>query len=341
MNLLKYTCIIFLLALSMTFGAAKEVTKAGTTAAGFLNIDVGARAIGMGGAFVSMANDATAMYWNPAGIARSSGLQANFTHMRWIADITFNYASIIVPFDIFGSIGLNATFVTSDPMERTTVYSPMGTGEMFDVGSYAFGLGYAVNLTDRFSIGFNFKYIQENIYHSSASGFAFDFGTLFTTWLNDMVIGMSITNYGTKMQMEGQDMLIQADPDKSVNGNNQNINAYLATEQYDLPLMFRVGVSMDVLKGAMDSNLNLSLDALHPNDDVESLNAGAEYIYHNLITLRGGYHSLFARDSETGFTLGLGLNMNLFENFILNIDYAYMDFNRLDNTQMITLNLKF
>jgi len=341
MNLLKYTCIIFLLALSITLGADKEVTKVGTTAAGFLNIDVGARAIGMGGAYVSMVDDATAMYWNPAGIARSSGLQANFTHMRWIADIAFNYASLIVPFDRFGSIGLNATFVTSDPMERTTVYSPMGTGEMFDVGSYAFGLGYAVNLTDRFSIGLNFKYIQENIYHSSAKGIAFDFGTLFTTWLNDMVIGMSITNYGTKMQMEGQDMLIQADPDKSVNGNNQNINAYLGTEQYDLPLMFRVGVSMDVLKGAMDSNLNLSLDALHPNDDVESLNVGAEYIYHNLIALRGGYHSLFAKDSETGFTLGLGLNVNILESFILNIDYAYMDFNRLDNTQMVTLNIEF
>jgi opacity protein-like surface antigen len=68
---------------------------------------------------------------------------------------------------------------------------------------------------------------------------------------------------------------------------------------------------------------------------------GAEYIYHNLIALRGGYHSLFARDSETGLTLGAGLNINLFENFILNMDYAYMDFGKLDNTQMLTLSLQF
>jgi opacity protein-like surface antigen len=340
MNVSKYICLTFLV-LSTTLGFTKEVTKVGTTAAGFLNIDVGARAIGMGGAFVSMADDATTIYWNPAGIARFSRSQANFTHMRWIADITFNYAAFIIPFDRFGSIGLNATFMTCDQMERTTVYSPMGTGEMFDVGSYAFGLGYATNLTDRFSIGFNFKYIQENIYHSSAQGIAFDVGTLFTTWLNGMKIGMSITNYGTKMQMKGQDMLIQVDVDKSVNGNNPNINAYLATEKYDLPLMFRVGVSMDVLKGAGNSNLNLSLDALHPNDDVESMNVGAEYIYNNLIALRGGYHSLFARDSETGLTLGAGLNVKLLGNFILNMDYAYMDFGKLDNTQMFTLTLQF
>jgi opacity protein-like surface antigen len=340
MKVVNYICTILLI-LFATSAYAKKVTKAGTTAAGFLNIDVGARAVGMGGAFVSMADDATTMYWNPAGIARFSGPQANFTHMRWIADIKFNYIGFVVPLSKYGSIGLNATFLTTEPMERTTIYSPMGTGEMFDVGSSAFGIGYAANLTDRFSIGFNFKYIHEYIYHSSANGIAFDIGTLFITRLNGLKIGMSIRNYGTKMQMTGQDMIIQVDVDKSVSGNNSNINAYLATEKYDLPLIFRVGVSMDVLKGFGNSNLNLSLDALHPNDDTESLNAGVEYIYHNMIAFRGGYHSLFAIDSETGFTLGTGLNINILSNFILNMDYAYMDFGRLENTQMITISLQF
>jgi opacity protein-like surface antigen len=339
MTLIKYILIVLML-LSATTVSSKEVTKAGTTAAAFLNVDVGARAIGMGGAFVSMADDATAMFWNPAGIARFKRPRANFTHMRWIADITFNYVGFALPLNRFGSIGFQATSLSTSQMERTTVYSPMGTGEMFDVGSYAFGLSFAASLTDRFSIGGTVKYIQENIYHSSARGVAFDVGTLFTTRLNDLKIGMSITNYGTKMQMSGQDMLVQVDIDKSVNGNNQNINAYLATDKYDLPLMFRVGVSMDVLKGAGNSNLNLSLDALHPNDDVESLNTGVEYIFRNTFALRGGYHSLFARDSETGLTLGTGITVNLLNNFKLNIDYAYMDFGKLDTMQMLTLDLQ-
>lgn len=333
--------IIFLLLLSTAQVGAKQVTKAGTTAAAFINVDVGARAIGMGGAFVSMADDATAMFWNPAGIANFTHPQAIFTHMRWIADITFNVAGFALPLPRFGTIGIQATSLSTDKMERTTVYSPTGTGEMFNVGSYAFGLSYAASLTDRFSIGGTVKYIQENIYHSSARGVAFDVGTLFTTRLNGLKIGMSISNYGTKMQMSGQDMLVQVDVDKSVNGNNSNINAYLATEKYDLPLMFRVGVSLDVLKGAGKSNLNLSVDALHPNDDLESLNVGAEYVYDHLFALRGGYHSLFLDDSETGLTLGTGIMLNLRGDFMLNIDYAYMDFGELDNTQMMTLALKF
>ena len=340
MNIGKYAIFIALF-LCVNISIGKEVTKAGTTAAGFLNIDVGARAAGMGGAFVSMADDGTTMYWNPAGIARFVQPQANFTHMRWIADITFNYVGFALPMGRWGALGFNSTFLTTDQMERTTVYSPMGTGEMFDVGSHAFGLGYAVDLTDRFSIGFNLKYIQEHIYHSSATGVAVDIGTLFDTRLSGLKIGMSITNYGTKMQMAGQDMLVQVDVDKSVTGNNPNINAYLATDKYDLPLMFRVGLSMDVLKGAGNSNLNVSVDALHPNDDVESLNTGVEYIYHSTFALRGGYHSLFARDSETGLTFGTGLMINLMRNFILNVDYAYMDFDRLDNAQMATLSLRF
>ncbi|MBN1999454.1 PorV/PorQ family protein [candidate division KSB1 bacterium] len=340
MKKVNYICSI-LLVLAVPLVLGEEVTKVGTTAAGFLNIDVGARANGMGGSFVSMADDATAMYWNPAGIALFSKPQANFTYMRWIADISFNYVGFVLPLQQYGSIGINATFMTTDPMERTTVYSPTGTGEMFDVGSYAFGLSYARALTDRFSIGGNFKVIQENIYHSSANGLAFDVGTLFTTRLNGMRIGMSISNYGTKMQMTGQDMLVQVDVDKSVNGNNPNINAYLDTGKYDLPLMFRVGVSMDVLKGRGDSNLNLSLDALHPNDDVESLNIGAEYWFRNRIAFRGGYHSLFARDSEKGLSFGTGFNVNLLGDIVFTADYAYMDFGKLDNVQMFTLTLGF
>ncbi len=332
--------VLFILIVG-SLATAQEVTKVGTTAAGFLNIDVGARALGMGGAFVAVASDITSMYWNPAGVARLDQAQAMFTHTKWIADVAFNYAAFALPLGNVGTVGVNATFLTMDEMERTTVFEPDGTGEMFDAGSYAFGLSYARDLTDRFSIGFNFKYISEKIYHSSAQGAAFDIGTLFDTQYNGLKIGMSITNYGTKMRMSGRDMLIQTDIDPLISGNNHNINADLKTDAFDLPLMFRVGVSMDVLKGMADSNLILSVDALHPNDDVESLNVGGEYWFRNIFALRGGYKTLFARDSEEGLCLGAGIHYKLMGNTTLMIDYAYEDFGVLKDVQLFTVGLGF
>jgi len=337
---MKKLFVIFLALFLTSFVFSQEVTKVGTTAAGFLNIDVGARAIGMGGAQVAVSEDAMSMYWNVAGISRINGTQAVFTHNKWLADISYNYAGFAMNLGNIGAIGISAQFMTMDKMERTTIMEPDGTGEMFSAGSYAFGLAYGRNLTDRFSIGFNFKYLSEEIYHSKATGMAFDIGTLFDTQYNGLKIGMSISNYGTKMQMGGRDMLIQADPDPSISGNNQNINANLSTDPFDLPLMFRVGVSMDVLKGAGNSNLILAIDALHPNDDVESVNLGAEYVYGGMFALRAGYKTLFARDSEEGICFGAGLHYDAGGmNFM--IDYAYQDFGVLSDIQMFTVALGF
>ena len=318
-----------------------KVTKVGTTAAGFLSINVGAQAVSMGGAYVAVAEDATAMYWNPSGIASIENFTAIFHHTKWIADVSHNYIGVVTPpLGGIGSFGVNITSLTMDDMERTTVSNPEGTGEYFSAGSYAIGLCFARKLTDRFSIGFNVKYLNETIYNCSAQGVAFDVGTLFTTQFNGLNIGMSISNYGTKMKMTGQDLLTQVDIDPLTSGNNENINANLKTDGFDLPLLFRVGVSMDVLKGMGNSNLIMAVDALHPNNDLESVNIGAEYILNSMYFIRGGYNSLFARDSQTGLTLGVGIRYSL-PNIDLLLDYAYQNFGILNNVQMFTLGIGF
>jgi hypothetical protein len=95
-----------------------------------------------------------------------------------------------------------------------------------------------------------------------------------------------------------------------------------------------------VLKGLANSNLILAVDALHPNNDVESINIGAEYVLNQLIFLRGGYNTLFAKDSETGLSFGGGLKYKLGEP-TLAIDYAYRDFGILNQVQMFTLGVRF
>lgn len=335
--------IVLLLGVTMVLGTsltAREVTKTGTTAAPFLNIDVGARAVGMGGAFVSVADDITAMYWNPAGLAQLTQSEALFSYTQWIADVTFNYAAFTAPLGNAGVFGVNATFLSMDEMERTTEAYPEGTGEKFSAGSYAFGLCYARNLTDRFAIGANIKYIYEKIYHCAATGMAFDIGTMFTTQFEGLKIGMSISNFGTKMSMDGRDLFTQVDVNPNLAGNNPNINASLKTDDFDLPLMFRVGVSMDVLKGIGNSNLILALDALHPNDDVESMNVGCEYVLNDMFFLRAGYKSLFSKDSEEGISFGAGLQYTI-SMATLKIDYGFKDFGILKEVQMFNLGLCF
>ncbi|NIT57640.1 MAG: PorV/PorQ family protein, partial [Aliifodinibius sp.] len=179
---------------------SRDVTKVGTTAAPFLTIGVGARPLAMGGAFVSVANDASAMFWNVSGISKVRGPEIIFNHSDWLADINFDYVGIVAPLSNFGTIGVNITSLSMDDFEQTTEMQPEGTGVRFSVGSMAIGLSYARQLTDKFTIGFTGKYVREHIWNTSATGFALDIGTLFTTPFNGLRIGMSISNFGTKLQ---------------------------------------------------------------------------------------------------------------------------------------------
>ena len=318
-----------------------EVTKVGTTVANFLSIEAGARAVGMGGAFVAIAEGPTSMFWNPSGIARMPKASAVFNHSKWLMDIDYNYAGLTIPMGNYGTLGANAVFLSIGDMQITTIEQPDGVENgYFSAGSYAIGINYAVNLTDRFSVGFGAKYIDEYIWNSKATGVAFDLGTLFTTQFNGLQIGMSISNYGTKMQMSGKDLLVQHDIDEFHHGNNPNINAYLATDKFDLPLMFRVGISMDVLKGYANSNLIVAIDALHPNNNAESLNIGAEYVFNKMFSLRAGYNTLFLPDDQSGLSLGAGF-MYALGNIDMAIDYAYRDFGILKDIQMFTVQLMF
>jgi len=317
-----------------------NVSKVGTTSAQFLKIEAGARAIAMGGAFVAVDNDATALYWNPAGIARLSNIETVLIHTNWLADVSFDFVGLVLPLGSFGTLGLSITSLSMGEKIVRTVANPEGTGEKYSAGDIAVAVSYAKNLTDRFSIGFSTKYIQQNIWNMNSSSIALDIGTLFTTGFYGMKIGMSISNFGGKMKLEGKDTQIFYDQDIPKLGNNDRIPAQLTTDEFDLPLIFRVGLAMDVISSE-SNRITLAIDAVHPNDNTENLNLGAEYVFDNLLFLRTGYKNLFTRDSEEGFTIGAGIEYNAFSGSLLKIDFAYQDFGLLDNIQKFSLGLIF
>lgn len=330
---------IFLMVQSIGFS---QVTKTGTTAAKFLSVGIGPRANAMGGAFSSVVNDASALYWNPAGVADLTQSEAMFTYTSLFKDldINLNYIAVVIPAEDIGSFGLSVTALDYGEMDVTTELYPEGTGERFSASSYAFGLSYARNITEWFSAGITVKYITEGIFNSTANGVAFDVGTLFKTPFWGIKFATIISNYGSKMQMTGEDLLIRYDSDPNSEGNNETVDAYYKTDYFELPLKLQIGISKD-LEFFDGQRLTLAVDATHPNDNAESVNIGGELSFiDNLIFLRGGYKALFLDDNQEGLTLGAGLNYVLGV-FAFGFDYSYQEFEFLSYTHSFGVSFKF
>lgn len=336
MKFIKLITVLFLILSSLLY--SQSITKTGTTAAQFLKVGIGSRAIGMGGAFTATADDISASYWNPAGLASIPSNEASFNHVEWFADIKIDNAAFATSVPGIGTIGAFVSVLSTNDMMVTTIDRPEGTGEIFNFNNLAIGISYARNLTDNFSIGFNAKYVGENLWHMSAKGFAVDLGTLYRIQiLNEFRIAASISNFGTKMQLQGRDALVMK---PSGAGDGNLINTNIEMEQFDMPLMFRFGVAADIIKtGSM--RLTTAVDAVHPNDHTEFVNTGLEYSWNEIFFLRGGYNSLFEKDTEKGLTFGFGLNYKLFDFATVKLDYAYQDLNRLKNAQFISVGVGF
>ena len=321
---------------------SQQIRKVGTSAATFLRIPVGARASGMGSSFVSMINDPTALYWNPSAIATVNTNALVVDHSLWMPGIYFDFAGLVLPFENLGTLGLSITILHTDEMEVTTIEEPMGTGETFTASSFALGFSYSRYLTDRFSIGGTFKYIRETIFNSAASGLAFDVGTLYETPFAGIRLGASISNFGTRMQMTGEDLNVRVDIAPDQEGNNQSIVGKLNTDEFDLPLIMRIGISGEVIN-TEDFRLTLSADGINPNDNSQSVDLGGEIgLLNNRVLLRSGYKDLFLKDNEVNMAFGFSINeINIFDNVLLSLDYAYQNFVHLNDSNRFTLTIKF
>ena len=237
-------------------GAANIFEKVGTFDGQFLKIGIGARAEGMGGAFVAVSDDASALYWNAAGIARIDPDKAELmlNHTQWVADLQLEQIGYVFHLKRFpGAFGIHARALTMKPMVETTAYQPdplVGTGRTFDAGMMTVGLSYGRSFTDKFSAGVTANLIHEGLAELSQQTYAFDVGTLYDVGTLGMKIGMAISNIGTQVQF--------------------------IDRQARIPAVFRVGTSVSLLNKA-DQKLIGSFDFSHPPDNSEHMNVGTEY----------------------------------------------------------------
>lgn len=307
--------------------AHATIRKLAQTGIHLLKVDMSARAAAMGSAYMMVGNGADALFYNPAGITRSQNRYNIFVSQTpWIADITYSAAALVHDLGNIGTVGF--TFITADygdfigtEVSSTEAKGYKDTG-MLDIGAYTFGVGYARDLTNKFSIGAQVKYVSQHLgsnlldsderVENRVSGLAYDIGTIFYPGYKSLRVGMTVRNFAA--QYEYQD------------------------EPFELPLTFTIGAAMDMLDLMGDDHENafiLSLDAVHPRDFTERIHVGGEFLFMDMLALRAGYKYNY---DEEGLTLGAGIQYSL-SGINVKIDYAYSAMQIFDTVNRVSISL--
>ncbi|NQV38526.1 MAG: PorV/PorQ family protein [Candidatus Marinimicrobia bacterium] len=331
---------------------SQEIYRYGTTAANFLEIGIGSAGSAMGEAYVGVAQDLSSIYWNPAGLAYIKGSEAQFMMQPWIVDINTIFAGAAVNVPRIGTFAFGLTQIGYGDMKVTTLSHQNGTGENFTANELAASLSYARKLAEWFAFGATTKLIHSSIWHTSANAFAVDLGVSVQTGffsLSDrqedgLTIAMSIANYGTRMRYDGIDLLNPIDISEYENGNYGDVPGQFRTQEWELPLIFRIGGALKPIS-TRNHTLILAADALHPNNNTESVNIGAEYSINipgtARVFVRSGYKGLYMDSSEYGMTGGAGVELFFMRNQSIAVDYAYKTMGLLGNVSAYTISMSF
>jgi len=279
---------------------------AGETGLAVLKIGVGARAVAMGEAFSALANDASGIYWNPAGSVWIEKRQAHFSHNSWIQGMNHNVASLTFPTKI-GSFGIGLLLNNIDGFERRTIASEEPTGT-FSSHDFSFAVNYARQFNKNISFGLNFKFFNEKIYIEDAGGYMIDLGSRYLTPIHGLVVAGVIQNLGFTTEMK--------------------------QEKIRLPQTLRLGAAYALPFAAVKDKLLLAADYVQVFDDVSHINFGAEVLPVEVLSLRTGYQTGF---EDKGISAGFGLHIDW-----LDIDYAFVPFGRdLGDSHRFSLTTTF
>lgn len=351
-RLLNPVFITILILFNSSSILAQKPIRIGTTAANFLEIGYGTAGTAMGDAQVSIEGDVSSLYWNPAILARLTRSEVMFSTQPWIVDMNTSFAALGIVVPGIATFGAGIIVMDYGEMDVTTINMQEGTGEKFTPRDLAIYLSFARNLVDWFSFGASGKMISSNIWHMNGTAFAFDLGVLIKTNFfsptqdnaHGLNIGMSISNYGTALKYDGLDLLnpIDISPDES--GNYRDASGQFRLQEWELPLIFRIGTSITpVLTG--NHEVILSVDALHPNNNNESLNLGGQYTLtvptFGKVFLRGGYKALFMENSQYGLSFGFGVQSDLLFNSGVKAEYTYRDIGLLGNVNSFSISVQF
>ena len=304
--------------------------RAGTVGFQFLKIATDARSIGMGSVGVTTADDASALFWNPALAAVASGPQVAAARAAYFegAQFTTNFAAATVPLGGF-TVGLSVQTLEAGRMNVTDEFNPEGTGETFGFVDAAIGATVSQQLTDLFAYGVTAKYVRESTFGLTTASGAFDVGIHYRIGDTGARMGVAIRNFGLDAAPSGS--LTRTDPNAA--GGTVTESDF---ESITMPTTFLLGLSYDAVRRG-DHALTLASQLSRPNDNAESLGLAAEYAYRGVLSLRTGYR--FGGEEYVG-SFGGGVNVPAL-GARTRIDYGFTRYDRLGNVHALGLNVGF
>jgi len=306
-----------------------NIERAGQSGWQFLKINGDARQAALAGAYSIIANgDANSSFGNPASLTDVKNLDAQVNIVQWIADINYHSIAIAYRLGDWGVVGSSIAMLDYGDIPETINESigssgtePVITGNMFTANDLAIGISYAKNITDNLSIGGNIRWMQQQIADLSMRNWSLDFGTIYYTGFRTLRIAITARNFGPDSRFGGWSEKYQTESD------------YVR-----MPLDFRAGIAMDFLNYEGSPHLlTVFAEGDHPNDGREKFHFAASYSFEGIFFLRAGYK--FNYDVQR-FTFGAGITYPI-GNIIGTINYAYVDFNELNQVHMFSLGFSF
>lgn len=307
--------------------------RAGISAFQFLKLGIGSRGVAMGESFVAVANDVSALYWNPAGLVQFVENQAIASHTEYVVDIKHDFFGFVYHFSDQDAVGASFSSLHMKDMEVTTEAQPLGTGRFFSFGDIAAALSYSKKMTDQFSFGTTIRYVHETLDVLKMNSFMIDLGTYYWTGIGSTRFAVVISNFGADVSPKG------------------SVTEYSGAvirdfQSFSLPTVFKLGFALDPISDDTQK-LTTSLQLNHPNDNSEHFRFGAEYSWQNTFFVRGGVkrtigQPLFGADATSDESISLGVGVQLALDISkVNADYAYSSFSRLGSVHRISLSFTY
>ncbi len=301
--------------------------RAGTSSASFLRIGIGARATALGESFVAVANDPSAIYWNPAGLGSLLRQEVAISHASWPGDVNYEHVTYVLPVKrLGGSVALQAGALSTE-LDETTEFLPYGTGRSFVYSDFVAGAAYARRWTDKLLVGAGLKFVREDL-GSDIGGpvsntVMLDVGGIYYLGLGSVRVAVALSNFGSEIKPGGE----------FVSPITGEVRSY---DGFDPPTVFRYGVAFEPIENA-NQRLTSAFEFNLPADNSQVAKAGLEWTWHQRLALRSGYN--FNADALK-FSAGAGLFTEI-GTTKATVDYAYTTASTLGSVNRVSLGIRF